>query len=524
MLLLLNNINSIIIILLINYLNINNIYTQLLLNSFPNVRPPENERTFTSNTVNNIINNLKPLFNDDDISILFSNCYPNTLDTTVYYYGESHEFNGLDSFIITGDIKALWLRDSTNQIIPYIPYILEDNNLKLLVNGLINRQSHSILIDSFANAFNYNNSGDGAQNDIRYPPMKNSVFEGKYELDSLCAFLKLSYWYYYYGNLTNNEIFNTFNDNWFNAINKLIETINIMIITDSSTQKQPYLFQRLTTVATDTLMMSGKGPISKQNGLSRQLFRPSDDSVTLPYNIPGNAMACTELNHLIIILNYILKIPNYNNFINITININDLIELIINTKNSICNTLLKEFENIEIIPYEIDGLGSKYYMDDANIPSLLSLPILGYINKLNPLYISTRNYVLSINNPFYFVGPEGHGIGGPHEGYNLTWPMAIITTIMTSTNDLEILNCLNMLKRSARRTGLMHEAFNVNNVNDYTRSWFAWANGLFGEMILQLIITKPHLIIKNDPSIIKLAQSYIKNPISLQAQLETIVT
>lgn len=114
-------------------------------------------------------------------------------------------------------------------------------------------------------------------------------------------------------------------------------------------------------------------------------------------------------------------------------------------------------------------------------------------------------------------------MGGPHEGYNYTWPMAIITAAMTSESDAEVADCLHMLMESARTTGLMHEAFNVNDVNDYTRSWFAWANGLFGELVLQLIVTKPHLVIKNDAEAISLAQSLVKDPVCLVAQSNPLI-
>jgi uncharacterized protein len=129
---------------------------------------------------------------------LLQNCLPNSLDTTILYSSSDIP----DSFVITGDIEALWLRDSTNQILPYVPYASEDPALVTLIEGLINRQANSVLIDVFANAFNYNASGAGHQDDIRTPRMTPSVFEGKYEIDSPAAFLKLSYWYWAYTSST----------------------------------------------------------------------------------------------------------------------------------------------------------------------------------------------------------------------------------------------------------------------------------------------------------------------------------
>ena len=177
----------------------------------------------------------------------------------------------------------------------------------------------------------------------------------------------------------------------------------------------------------------------------------------------------------------------------------ELVQYAASTRDSQCDALREVVEQGDIIAYEVDGYGSKCSTDDTNIPSLLSLPVLGYMSRDNALYRVTGDYVLSLANPYYFEGPEGSGVGGPHEGYNMSWPMAVITSAMTSDDDAEIKRCLDLLKETTRRTGFIHEAFSVNDVNDYTRSWFAWANGLFGEHILQLVYSKPHLLIKNDP-------------------------
>ena len=237
-------------------------------------------------------------------------------------------------------------------------------------------------------------------------------------------------------------------------------------------------------------------------------------------------MACTELTHT---LELLTTLGNTYPSIQKRIMLNrygsqneDLLSYMAQIRATIC-TALESVVGQNVIPYEVDGFGSQYYMDDANIPSLLSLPVLGYMSNRHQAYQNTRNYVLSPRNPFYFSGPQGHGIGGPHVGYNFTWPMSIVTAAMTSEDETEIKDCLAMLKASAARTGFMHESFNVNDVNNYTRSWFAWANGLFGELVLQLIMTKPHLIIKDDTATITLAQSYVKPPVSLQSIRNTLI-
>lgn len=289
-------------------------------------------------------------------------------------------------------------------------------------------------------------------------------------------------------------------------------------------------------------MMYGRGPATKLTGLSRSLFRPSDDATTYQYNIPGNAMMCSELNHLTSMLNKV----DANTYQTILKDAQVIIDTLCATlEQVISSTTLKNEKDVhyQVLPYEIDGFGSEFFMDDANVPSLLSLPVLGYMSSNNPVYLSTRKFVLSSNNPYFYSGKQGEGVGGPHVGYNYAWPMAIVQRAMTSSSDDEIKQCLDMLVRSAKSTGFMHETFNVNNVNDFTRfikiifislifiyllwllcfyrRWFAWANGLFGELVLQLIVDKPHLLVAEEN--IAAAQALVQIPVSLMAQKETII-
>ncbi len=443
---------------------------------------------------------------------MFSNCLPNTLDTTVSYAGASWYNAGPDSFVITGDINALWLRDSANQVMPYVPYAAQDAKLQSLLEGLIARHAHSVNIDPFANAYNYNNSRAGHQNDIRTPPMQGSIFEGKYEIDSLGAFLKISYWYY--RTMGAGALEKVMTPDWLAAVAKTVATIETMQKDTGMSANSPYLFQRVTSQASDTLIMSGRGPAAKPFGLTRSLFRPSDDAVLLPYNIPGNAMACAELKHLEAMLADAKDVD-----------VSKLKAQVSSVRESLCSALDKVMEYSKRhrapIPYEIDGepaTSGSNLMDDANIPSLLSLPFLGYMDRSDDLYLSTREFVWSTKNPFFFSGSQGEGIGGPHVGPSYAWPMSLIMKAMTSNSDDEVKQCLDLLLKSSAGTGFLHESFNVNNVNDYTRSWFAWVNGLFGELVLQLVNERPHLLIREDG--IAQAQSLVKVPISLQAQLD----
>jgi len=511
----------------------------------PDVRPTPANRTYTSPGINTLIEQLSSLWANEELGTMFANCFPNTLDTTVMYHDGK-----ADSFIITGDIQALWLRDSTNQVLPYVPYAATDPALKILLQGLISRQARSINIDSFANAFNYDGSGSGDsdahQDDSRKPPMTPWIFEGKYEIDSISAFLKLSY---YYHSSTKDASFagpagtgtNSSSSEWLTAAGRVVGTIAAMqdIGQDPSAAAQPYSFQRQTTVATDTLEMAGLGPAGHRRiGLSRSLFRPSDDAVSLPYNTPGNAMACVELKHLVSLL------ENKDIIAQTGAEQAALVRAqATQVAKEICGALQDMRKEADLrasfhahlqqqggggggaamdtagaLPYETDGFGSALYMDDANIPSLLSLPLLGYMSRKDPVYVRTRKLVLSGGNPFFFAGSAGAGVGGPHVGYQFAWPMSIAVAAMTSDSDDEVSTCLEHLLAASAATGLMHESFNVNNVTDFTRPWFAWANGLFGELMLQLISTKPHLVLQ-DGAVAK-AQALVQPTVSLLALQE----
>lgn len=234
-------------------------------------------------------------------------------------------------------------------------------------------------------------------------------------------------------------------------------------------------------------------------------------------------MICVELTHLQELLTHLQsKVTG-----STATQVKSLLQQARLTATGICSSLKDVLHHSSLtessLPYEIDGFGGQYFMDDANVPSLLSLPILGYLSSDNAAYTRTRTAVLSDANPYFFSGLQGKGIGGPHEGVNYTWPMALITQAMTSNDDNEITWCLDLLVRSSAGTGLMHEAFDVNNVDRYTRSWFAWANGLLGELLLQLIVTKPHLVLMDDAEAVKTAQAAVQVPVCLAAQRNVLV-
>jgi meiotically up-regulated gene 157 (Mug157) protein len=469
---------------------------------FPDKRPPPSQRLFNSTTINALIDDYTARMIDPDLAQLFSNCLPNTLDTTVASFTPSQGDSLPDSYIITGDINAQWLRDSMNQVLPYVQYADQDPMIAQLICGLTNRHARNILHDPYANAFNFNASGAGHQDDNRRPAMTPDVFEGKYELDSLASAIKLSYQYW---TVTQDTKCFTQDSNWLSAMKLIVSTIAQQQQPTQGPKTSPYLFQRTTSAPTDSLMLGGVGNIGRSTGMSRSAFRPSDDSTLFPFLIPANAMTVVELRHLSEMLKTlsIKQVESRSEMLQLASGASSLADQIdaglhkfgvVNVPHY-AEGMSSQGSNT-MFAYEVDGYGGQNLMDDAGIPSLLSLPYLGYVNVSDPIYQATRAFVLSSNNPYYFAGKAGAGVGGPHNGFSYVWPMAIITQALTSDDDKEIIQCLELLKSSSAGTGWIHESFDKDDVTIFTRPWFAWVNGLFGQLIIQLAEQRPHLIFK----------------------------
>jgi len=436
-------------------------------------RPPISKRLFKSEAVEQEIVRVKKDIADPEISWLFENCYPNTLDTTVHF---SEKHDELDSFIITGDINAMWLRDSTAQVWPYLHLADRDNQLKKLFIGLINRQTKCILIDPYANAFNFAASGSEWKSDLT--EMKPELHERKWEIDSLCYPVRLSYNYW---KQTGDKT--PFNDQWLKAVKTIVNTFEEQ---QRKENKGPYHFMRLTEKQTDTVIGDGFGNPVKPNGLICSTFRPSDDATTFLYLIPSNFFALTSLRQMAEMVGQIFKNKP---FINRCNELADTIE-----KSLKQNASANHLNYGKVFSFEIDGFGNRLYMDDANIPSLLALPYLSGVKADDDIYLNTRRFVLSKDNPWFFEGKAASGVGGPHVGAEMIWPMSIIMRAVTSNNDKEIIQCLRWLKNTHADTGFMHESFNKDNPERFTRKWFAWANTLFGELILKIHEERKHIL------------------------------
>lgn len=450
--------------------------------SFKSQRPPVGERRWTSPVVEAWTEGVASQIGDPELRWLFGNCFPNTLDTTVTVSKDARGRD--DTFVITGDIDAMWLRDSTAQVWPYLALLPEDESLRRLLAGVINRQAACVRLDPYANAFmpaaDMVSEWRTDQTDMR-----PGVHERKYELDSLCSVIRLSVGYF-----RSCGDSSCFDEDWQQAMALIVAIIRLEQAGSDEETTSPYRFARQAARATDTQPLAGGQCYPHRRcGMSRSPFRPSDDACVFAYPIAANAMAVVCLRDLAAMWSRLGFDPALASEAN---------ALAAEIDTGIRRFGVQEHPvHGEIYAYEVDGLGSRILMDDANTPSLLSLPYLGYCDRGDPLYQRTRNYVLSADNPFYSEGRAGRGVGGPHVGVGWIWPMSIIMRALTSTDDGEIATCLHLLKASHAGTGFMHETFWKDDAMQFTRPWFAWANALFGELILTLCRERPHLLVKS---------------------------
>ena len=446
-----------------------NAFSKTLMSDSPKFiskRPPLNQRKFVSEAVEKTILTIKKKISDPEIAWIFENCFPNTLDTTIKHYSLKGK---PDTFVITGDIDAMWLRDSSAQVWPYIPLVNQDKNLSLLIAGVINRQTKCVLIDPYANAFNYGTELS-AEHTKDTTEMKPGVFERKFEVDSLCYVIRLAHEYWKVsGNIE------PFDADWIKAMKLIVQTFKEQ---QRKTDAIPYSFRRQGDSPNDTAQGRGFGNPVRPIGLICSVFRPSDDGTLFPFLIPSNYFAVVSLRQLAEMSTKILNDVSFSNECNaLADEINTALEKY---------AIVEHFEFGKVFAYEIDGYGSVLHMDDANVPSLISLPYIAGVNPDNEVYKNTRKMVLSSFNPYYAQGKYS-GVGGPHTGNEMIWPLGYIMRAMTSKDIDEIRYCLQMLKETHADTGFIHESFFRNNPKQYTRDWFAWANTIFGELIVKLV-------------------------------------
>ncbi|CUA76677.1 Meiotically up-regulated gene 157 protein [Schizosaccharomyces pombe 972h-] [Rhizoctonia solani] len=467
----------------------------------PFMRPPPECRTFNSSSVETVIDQMKKRLKDPDVARLFENTFPNTLDTTVRYFSKENNL----AFIITGDITAQWLRDTANQLAHYHSLLGQDKELATLVKAVINNEARYIAEYPYCGAFQPPpESGlnptvnEWALGVTVNPPVDNqTVFECKYELDSLCGFLKLSRSYY---QATNDSSFA--NDNWDAAISQIFRVMD---------EQSQGTFDDGFNVVSYYNWTGGNGALSPQvpnrgnaepkayTGMVGTHHRPSDDLSTYAFLTPANAMLSVELTHLADTLDSMARLKNVSDSAR-------------KWSSRIRDAIWNHTVSDGIFAYETNGLGSRYLMDDANVPvsfygtllfglfltdlafGLDTVIDVGLTGRADPTYKKTKDMILSRRNPYYAKGKTFFGTGGPHVDTIHPWPMSLISAIYGSDDNNEIENLLYTIVNNTAGLGLIHESQNVHNDSDYTRPWFAWANSYFAEMLLDLAQRKPELI------------------------------
>jgi len=445
-----------------------------LVSEFPVVRVAASKRHFKSKAVDAAIKTFQAKVKNPELSWLFENCFPNTLDTTVYYQEKGGK---PDTYVITGDIDAMWLRDSSAQVWPYLQFVKEDEPLKKLIAGVINHQVKCVLKDPYANAF-YGDPNKVGEWKTDKTTMQSGVHERKWEIDSLCYPIRLAY---HYWKKTGDK--SPFDQEWKKAIEATLKTFKEQ---QRKANKGPYHFQRETTQPTDSLPMAGYGFPVNPVGLICSAFRPSDDATIFPFLVPSNFFAVTSLKQAAEMVKTLQPDQNLENSL---LQLADEVNTALNKY-----AIVKHPKYGEIYAFEVDGFGSSYLMDDSNVPSLLSLPYLGAMDVTNPIYQNTRKFALSMDNPYFFKGSAAEGIGGPHAGQDMIWPMSITMRALTSKDENEIKFCIDTLRKTHADKGFMHESFNKDNPAKFTRSWFAWSNTLFGELLWKTYHDHPELL------------------------------
>ncbi|CAG7654342.1 glycoside hydrolase family 125 protein [Paenibacillus allorhizosphaerae] len=391
---------------------------------------------------------------------MFETCIKNTLHTTIHRWPDG------TTYVITGDIPAMWLRDSAAQVRPYLTVAADDEQIADMIQGLVERQFQFIVHDPYANAFNDSPSGKGHQND--QTAMTPWIWERKYEIDSLCYPIQLSYLLW-----KNTGRTAQFNDSFVRAVRE------IMALWKKEQRHETdsdYSFLRIKKPG--QLPRDGKGNLTAYTGMTWSGFRPSDDPCQYGYLVSSNMFAVIVLRYTVEIATAILKDPAL---------AEEAMELSLEIDKGIKEHAIVDHPEFgPIYAYEADGLGNCNLMDDANVPSLLSIPYLGYVSADDPIYRNTRRFVLSEANPYFYKGQAAEGIGSPHTPDRYIWHIALAMQGLTADRTEEKERMLDLLESTDAGTGMMHEGFDADDPYKFTRKWFSWANMMFCELVLDL--------------------------------------
>ncbi|KIW18458.1 hypothetical protein PV08_02746 [Exophiala spinifera] len=465
----------------------------------PYQRPVKERRTYHSAGVENLIDEITFQMRDKDLARMFENCFPNTLDTTVKWF--EHSDDTCKSFIIAGDMDAAWLRDNLWQIQAYKCLLRTDESIRKLWRGVITLHTRWIAKAPYANSFQAPRESGlkpvtdhvvdmGA--DIVKPPLDPDLsFEGKWSLDSVASFLRISNTY-----VQETADTSILDDSWMAALTAILQVLHEQSQSTfdehGKLNAQAYSFQRPASTSMTSVYNGpdqppnvGTGNPVKSTGLIRSSFRASDDATIFPFHVPANAFMAVELDRTAELLSPMAR---------------DLSVQCAAISGSITRGIYEHgvFTHPvygKVLAYEVDGYGSRVFMDDASPPSLLTLPYLGFLDASDPVYRATRAMVLSRDgNPYYVVGSALEGQGSPHIDLTTMWPLGTIMQVLTSDDDREIRACLETLKKSSAGLGLVHEGVDVNDSSRFLRTWYAWGNSAFGEMIVDLAARKPGIL------------------------------
>lgn len=392
---------------------------------------------------------------------VFHECFLNTLETTIERLEDG------TTFVVTGDIPAMWLRDSTAQVRPYLVLAKEHEDIYDMIAGLVERQFGYILIDPYTNAFNKepNGQGHGATD---HTQMNDWIWERKYEIDSLAYAIQLAYLLYVNSGRT---------DHLTETVRKgLVTILDLWRTEQDHAGASPYRFVRDTDRQEDTLPFDGKGSPVGYTGMTWSGFQPSDDRCTYHYLVPSNQFAS-------VVLGYVAELAPYLGLsqeeIELAATLKDQIQAGIERYGIIQNA-----QGQAVYAYEVDGLGNASIMDDGNVPNLLSLPYLGFCSEDDPIYVATRQTVLSPENPYYYSGKLASGLGSSHTWDQYIWPISLSMEGLTTSHKAEKARILDLLVNTDAGTNQMHESFHVDDDSRYTREWFSWSNMMFCELLL----------------------------------------
>ncbi|WP_318616421.1 glycoside hydrolase family 125 protein [Sporosarcina sp. YIM B06819] len=419
--------------------------------------------TVIPESMQKLIQHVKEFFPEDQkLQQMFEQCFVNTYTTTMKQKEDGK------TFVITGDIPAMWLRDSAAQVRPYLLAAEEDGEVADLLEGVIRQQFEFILHDPYANAFNETANGKGYQEDLT--EMTAHIWERKYEIDSLCYPLQLAYLFWKSTGRTSHIK---------EQLPQVLETI-LKVWRDEQDHEtnSPYKFERADVRQSDTLIRDGKGGRVVPTGMTWSAFRPSDDACTYGYLVPANMFAVVVLGYAAEMCEEVLQQSVLREeCLKLQAEIQQGIEQFAKLEHPIHG---------EIYAYETDGEGRFNLMDDANVPSLLAAPYLGYAGFEDTTYLNTRQFLLSRDNPYYYEGKYANGIGSPHTPDHYIWHIALAIQGMTTTDEAEKQQILTYFTTTDGGTNFMHEGFDADCPEEFTRDWFAWANTMFSEFVLSL--------------------------------------